>query len=473
MKKYPVLLNIIPLLAWAVAVAARGETNPPVVPARPAGAAPHPLMKRVHELNERLAEQVSRTAKNEILRQSWGYPDYLPPTSHEQLVRLGQGVEIVTESHAENNVFTQRDYYLHDSKVYAMRVTHHDPCLDGKTKRVAESCFFFDKDAPIYRSGFTARVPLGDIKPDLPKVKTRTKEREAPLPPGLEGWGDKLTARAFDIVRTFRAGVGRYAFGEWDAWLLKNAPPEGSGDFTARDKDWLPAAETLALPVRESASPDGLFSIGWGYEQGPVDWKKLATVELSPGWGAVTFSTKMADGPLTGGLEKDGNFLLNHVTGESLCKLGIYYPGERQRFNHDELLAYWSPTSACVVTVVTAKWLSEFAHIAWVKDGRCDGSYDVLEPLQKAATDAVLKTKHPSAKRLRGEDAGFCFSLWKILLEDDGSFEATVTGEIPKDDAPGGYYEVNIEGAFSPGAKDGPALLKVNKTNVLPPKSND
>lgn len=429
-------------------------------------------MQLAQELSERLGQQVEHAKVAETLKQTWEYPDRLPVGSHTLLVRLGKGVEVVTESHTEDDVFTQKDYFLHESKVYAHRISRHDPCVDGKTKRITESYILFDKGTPFYRSGFTARVPLKEMAPDLAKVKTRTKEHEVPLPPGLEGWGDKLTAYAFDIVRTFRSGVGRYTFADWDGWLLKDAPPEGSGGPPVRTATWLPPADTLVLPVMESTSPDGLNAIGWGYEKGPVNWKQLASVEQSPAEGGVTFSTKLADLSQDDPLRHDGNFVMNAITGKPLCKMGLYYPGERQRFNHDELLAYWSPTSTCVVTIVTAKWFSEYAHVAWIKDGKCEGSYDVKEPLTAAAVAAGKKAKHAAAKRLLADD-DYCYTLSKILVDDDGTFEALVVGEIPKDNEPGNFFEVVIEGTFSPGEKDGPAGLKVSKIKVLPTRDRD
>jgi hypothetical protein len=123
-----------------------------------------------------------------------------------------------------------------------------------------------------------------------------------------------------------------------------------------------------------------------------------------------------------------------------------------------------------VVVLVTAKWESEFAHIAWIKDGVCDGSQDIMAPLQKAARDAALKSRHPSAKRLRDED-DFMYSLDKILLDDNGTFEAQVSGVVPKLDSPSAYFQTVIEGVLSPGAKGGPAALKIAKSRVLLPKS--
>lgn len=247
------------------------------------------------------------------------------------------------------------------------------------------------------------------------------------------------------------------------------APSAGFGDSPQRTKDWLPAADTLVLPVQGSVSPDGRYSIGWGYETGPVDWKKLAHIEEGTDWGAVTFSTKLATGPLDEALENDGNFLLDHRTGKPLCKLGLYYPGERQRFNHDELIAQWSPSSACVAVIVTQKWETEFAHLAWISGGKSAGSHDILKPLIVVAREALMKSRHPAAERLRGED-DYGYTLSDIQLKDDGSFAATLSGEVPKLDALEAFFQVQIEGLFAPGAAGESASLKLGGANVLLPQ---
>ena len=418
-----------------------------------------PRAALARELKQRIADQLKRNATAETLRQSHDQPQQAPPAAQVFIVRLGEGIEVVSESQSEDGVVTQKDYFLHESRVYAHCIARREPGLDGKSERVSESWFLFEKGAPFYRSGRTFRVPANP--------KTPAEDREMPLPPGLEGWGHKLTAHAFDIARTFRAGVGRYTFGMWDEWLLKNAPPAGAGDPPVRGADWLPAPETLVLPVRDTTSPDGLFSIGWGYEKGSVDWRKLA----SPDGDSVSFSTVLPDGPLPDGLEDDATFLLHHLTGKPLCKLAIEHPGERQRFNHDELLAHWSPSSRCVVIVADAKWESTAAQIAWIKDGQCEGAHDILEPLQKAVARAVRNSKHPAAKRLREDGEAHRYRLSKILVEDDGAFAARVTGEIPKDDRPGGFFAVIVEGKFSPERSGDPAILKTTKIKVLPPEN--
>ncbi|HSI65681.1 MAG TPA: hypothetical protein VLE43_21325, partial [Candidatus Saccharimonadia bacterium] len=234
--------------------------------------ADNPKPALVQELSTRLEVQMTRFDKYETLRQEYTNSSESSPRRHVFLMRLERGIEVVTESHTGDGVFTQKDYFLHESKVYAHRVSHHEPTLDGKMKRVAESYFLFDGDGnPIYRSQVVTRVPAEVKAPDLSKIK----EQEVPLPAGMEGWVNKLTARAFGIARTFRPGIGRYTFGDWDAWLLKNAPPEEEEELEQWDRpeDWLPSDDTLVLPVGDSSSPDGLFQIGWGYEKGPVDWE--------------------------------------------------------------------------------------------------------------------------------------------------------------------------------------------------------
>lgn len=245
--------------------------------------------------------------------------------------------------------------------------------------------------------------------------------------------------------------------------------PGQAEDRASRTKDWLPPAGALVMPVQQSASPDGRYAIGWGYEKGPVDWSRLAHVEeAGSGWGEVTFSTKLADLPDGDPLDNDANFLLDLETGASLCKLGIYYPGERPSFNHDGLIAAWSPGSACVVMIVTQKWESEFAAIAWIREGKCDGSYDILAPLIAAARAAGLKSKHPASRRLADEN-DYRYSLQEIEVKDDGSFLATIGGEIPKLDEPEAYIEVKLEGVFSPGEAGGSAWLTVSTIEVVLP----
>jgi hypothetical protein len=423
----------------------------------------------VDKLSEQFAAQVQSTAHCEVLRQSYEQPDTGRHDYHIFQVRLKEGIQVVTESHHVDGALTQQDYYLHDSKVYAYRVSRQEQMLDGKTKRVSDNYFFFDHGTPIYHSAAVARVPVSLEEVDL--TKTKAKEHEVPLPTGMEGWGDRLTGRAFDIARTFKPGAGRYIFSDWDKWLLKDAPPEGSGDPPKRDANWLPPAGTLVLPVTGSTSPSGVYAIGWGYEKGPVDWKDLA----SP-WGetSVTFSTKIPEGPLSEELQNDKNFLINAISGKPIRVIGEFHEGERQRFNHDELQLHWSPTDACFVAIETAKWNTDVAVMGWIKDGRCEQVSDILGPLNKAANDAVRKSKHPAAKRMRDEGIeGFSTTMSQILVEDDGSFEAVLYGQIPKDDLPSGYFEVVLIGTLSPGKGEESAVLKLKSSRVLPPESNN
>ena len=259
---------------------------------------------------------------------------------------------------------------------------------------------------------------------------------------------------------------GNWAFANTGSLQAALRPWPG-GDPALRGKDWLPAPDTLVLPVQGTGSPCGRYAIGWGYEKGPVDWKRLAHVEEpNSGWGGVTFSTKLAPEPLDPALEEDANFLFDLITGKALAKLNIYYPGERPTFNHDSLEAVWSPRSACVMLLVSGKWENEFAHLAWItKSGQCEGSQDVLEPLRQAAVAAAMKSSHPAARRLRAEN-DFGYSIDEVRLSDDGSFQAVVSGEVPKLDDDAAYFEVEVEGRFLPGEAGGSAVLKTTRVKV-------
>lgn len=363
---------------------------------------------------------------------------------------------------------------------------------------------------------FKKLAPL--ISPELAaSLKAAQKEQEDFIrenpdekPPWIEG---DLFSSLFEGAQTFQLGQTRisgdlaevpvtctYAEGGhstvWtDTWILVNTAdgwrlddvsyggtwdfsntgslkaalrPLPGGDPAVRKKDWLPAPGTLVLPVQGSVSPNGLYAIGWGYEKGPVDWSKLAYQEqANSGWGEVTFSTKLAKEPLDAALADDANFLLDLHSGKALCKLGIYYPGERPSFNHDSLVAVWSPRSACVMVIVTAKWESEFAHIAWIEDGACAGSIDVFEPLREVARQAALNRKHPAAKRLR-EENDYGYSIDEVRLRDDGSFTATVSGKVPKLDEDSACIEVEIEGRFQRAQEGQGVVVEVRRSKLRP-----
>ena len=428
----------------------------------------------VRELRARQANQIKSFGGMETLRASYSTAEQEQGIreSREFTVRLQGPIQVVTEAQEERDILTRKEYYLHESEVYALRVWRRAPAPERTTFLISESRFFFDQGAPINWSVASARIAAGAKEPDLSKAKATI----VPLPQGAEKWGVQLKSRAFAIARSFRPHVGQYVFGDWDAWLLKDAPKDDAQLSEApRGEGWLPPEGARVLPIKFSDSPEGLFRIGWGYRQGPVDWARLAFEEQGPS--KVSFSTKLAEGELKPPLSEDSNFLMNAVTGEPVSDIGLYHPGERQRFNHDEILVHWSPSSRCFVVEETQKWGDEMAGVGWIKDGRCEGTFDILTPLQATAEGAVKKSGHPAAKRMRGaEESEYSFGVSKILIADDGTFEAKVIGQIPKDDAPGGSYEAIVLGTFTPGkaaAKEGEegrssATIKNAKVKVLP-----
>ena len=417
------------------------------------------------ELRVRLAEQVQRFGNMETLRASYSTAEKETGIrhSHEFVVRLDGPIQVVSEKHEEDDGVVRKDYFLHESEVYALRVSSWAPSPDGKTARVSESRFLFDKGAPVYRGGVTVRVPIGVREPDFSKAK----ETPVPLPPGLDGWGAQLKVRAFSIARSFRPHVGQYVFGSWEQWLLKGAPAEDPGLAPPeRPLGWMPPNGTRVLPIQKTDSPDGLFRIGWGYAEGPVDWARLAYRPEQPG---SFFSTKAASGDLKPPLTEDANFLMNAVSGEPISDIGRYHLGERQRFNHDEILVHWSPSSSCFVVKETQKWGDEAVGVGWIKGGKCEKTFDILEPLWKVADEAVKKSNHPAAKRVRDGDGEYTFGLGKVLVEDDGRFEIQVVPQVPKDVESSGMYEAIVQGTFLPGPGDEPAaVIKNAKVKVLP-----
>lgn len=390
-------------------------------------------------------------------------PRTIPPSSHEWRVKMRSHNKLVMESWEDGGGRLDKCYLIEGKQVTVFCAEHRLPCLDGVTERVTEQWIYLAEGQPFARAVRSQRVAVGEETENPPAIPVPNAE----LPPGLEAWTGQIHARAFDILRGFPPARFRDIAWGWDESELAGAPPAGSSQPALRDKDWMPPEGTLALPVLRTESPEGFYGIGWGYESGPVDWGWL---KADHGWedlGEVYFSTKLASHPMPDALDKDTNFLLRMPEARAVGRTGTSHPGERQRFNHDELLVHWSPASRCAVVMEAEKWFTQTASLVWIREGKVEVANDILVPLQKAACAALRKTRHPASKEAGTED--YEFSLVKIMIGDDGSFEALVLGQARQNWQPAGSWRTRIDGRFSAAAEGQPAGLVIKKIKVLPP----
>lgn len=359
----------------------------------------------------------------------------------------------------------ENDYFLDNGKVHAWRIYRETRSLDGKTKHVDENFFAFGASKPIRHVVKSGRFPAATDSPDLSKLP----ERVIPIVPQLDGLADELTARAFELARKFRGGIDEFAEVRWD-FFLKDAPPSPPDErWNTRPKGWLPPPSATFLPIENATSPDGCYAVAWGFPRGPIDWKSYSD---QPSFGGVIFSSLLPQSPpKADDSNPESNLLVDRRAGRVLASLATTHPGERERFNHQHYRVEWSPAAACVVAVQDSKWDTEAAVVAWIANGECAGSYDILTPLVKAADAAVIRAKHPAAKHLRnrtGDDANSGHRIDTRFVGDDGLIECTVTWEVPKGDLDDESFSALVEGRLSPGPKGGAAKFEPKTVRVLP-----
>lgn len=374
---------------------------------------------------------------------------------------------IVVEEHREDGIYMRKDYYLQDSKVIAFMTELHEPTLDENTERVSECAFGFHEGRLIAHSVSVYRRALNE-EPD-PNLAAKN-EKDLPILPGFDAFQQQLTQRAFDIAHQLTAIPQQEGLASF--LDLREGPP--ASVKALRAKDWLPSAGTLTLPVRTLGlsskpvlSPDGRFGVSWGYRQGPVDWAKLRSTEP---YRDGEFSTRLQVGSeLTEALQADTTFIRNAVSGQDMGCLGLSHGGEVERFNHDGIVMHWSPSCAMSIAQATQRPGDSELRACWIngKTGAIT-SQDLLSPLSKAVLDHVAKSTHPAAKNAR--DDTMPIRLGKILLEDDGKFEASISATIRSPRvAPENYFEAKVYGQVSPSKSNEEAEIKLSEIKLAPP----
>lgn len=372
--------------------------------------------------------------------------------------------EVVVEEHTVEGIYLRKDYHLHKGKVYAYLVEHHKPSADGKNKRIAENGYVFDSGKLIGQTVTSYRVATdAERDPDL----ARKNEKEFPIPEGLDAWQDQLTARAWTIVHRLRTAVGDDE--DYINGLMENAPKPAESKAKS-PPGWMPTADTLTLPVHDVISPDGRLGLSWGYEKGPVDWSKLLFK-----WehGEEEFSTKLVEPyNLPEALRQDTTFVRNAISGKDVGKLGVSHGGERQRFNHDEIIANWSPAGSICIAVETFKWGDSEVRVCWMDpQGNAARSQDLTATLHEQVQAFVAKSNHPAS--VGAKEKNFMVSTQNILVEDDGNFEARCVGnDASKQDGPEHYFEMIIQGKVESGSDDR-CKLSLKRKELLPPIESD
>jgi hypothetical protein len=296
-------------------------------------------------------------------------------------------------------------------------------------------------------------------------------EKDLPILPGFDAMQKSLGRRAFDIARSLYPAVTGHSLGDF-----VNVGPPDEKPFVPTT-DWLPGPDTLTIPIRvwdfdspELLSPDGRFGISWGYAKGPVDWSNLK----NPDDNSVGFSAIHNESRLTDAQNDYDTFLRNAATGEILGALKVGHRGTRARYNHPEILPYWSPSQQVIIVREIDRNWDETVRICWLNEqSKISINQDLLGPLGNAVLAKVRKSKHPAAENAGIKDQlPVATSGIDIDIDDDGTFQAKVTGDNTRQNphwGPADYFEAVVSGKIT-AAESGPsAKVTVESIQLAPP----
>ena len=416
----------------------------------------------------RAAIQEQDGALDEMRCLSGGVQDNLQETTEEHLYRahFRNGLEVVTELHREDGAFSQKTYHLKDGNVFALLVEGRQPCPDPAQHRVTFTGYGFHQGKLVSWSVSSLRI-AADADPD--ENRLAEAERDLPIPPGFDAMQKSLNRRAFDIARNLHPAVADHSLADF----VDVGPPDEKPD--APTADWMPAQDTLTIPIRvwdfdspELLSPDGRFGISWGYAKGPVDWSNLKNPEDT----SIGFSAIHNESRLTDAQNDCDTFLRNAATGEILGALAVGHRGNSARYNHHEIVPYWSPSQQVIIVRETDRNWDETVRICWLNEqSQIKLNQDLLGPLGDAVLAEVRRSKHPAADNAVNQE-NLPIAIRGVDIDDDGSFQAKVTGDNTRQNphwGPSDYFEAVVNGQITAAKSGSSANVRIESIQLAPP----
>jgi hypothetical protein len=206
--------------------------------------------------------------------------------------------------------------------------------------------------------------------------------------------------------------------------------------------------------IQGSSSRDGQFALAWGL-QGQSIPKAEADED-----GALSVE------PETEGLT---NYIINLRTGALLGKTKGSHFGDKHTYNHYTNEVAWSAAETYVAQVCNGKWATFDANVYELNPDRTGLSkaMDLLEPSKKAVFEHLEGGDF--FKKFDKDD--FTITLHDLNIAQRGAATVVVvevSGQIPKSDQDGAWFDATVTFKLVPDDNGGPTKLQWSGTEVHP-----
>jgi hypothetical protein len=151
------------------------------------------------------------------------------------------------------------------------------------------------------------------------------------------------------------------------------------------------------------------------------------------------------------------NFIIRLSDGVPLRQTPGTHWGDRERYNHRQKIAVWSPEETWLLEIDDSKWSTDVAQVYRLgKDGSPRAGFSLLAPLRKAALAYLAKRK----TRIAASE--FVDSVQADAIGDDGTLTLTFIMQVPKKQS----YEFEAKVAVAP--KGDAATIRIVSMNYDP-----
>jgi len=203
--------------------------------------------------------------------------------------------------------------------------------------------------------------------------------------------------------------------------------------------------------IRGSQSRRGQFAIAWG-----VQGKSTPDGETEDD-GALSANDPEAEG-IT-------NYVINPNTGAILGKTTGMHASDKANSGHYTHEVAWDAVDSCFVQVCSGKWATFTAAVYQLTlDGTgLSEAVDLLEPAKKAAEEHLGNGDFFK----KFEKDAFTYTLHDVNIAQRGASTvvvAEVSGQIPKSDEEGAYFDITITFKLIPDENGGAPKLQWSGT---------
>lgn len=170
--------------------------------------------------------------------------------------------------------------------------------------------------------------------------------------------------------------------------------------------------------IKDTSSPDGVYSLGWGYKLPGVDFARLNKDDQE------YFSTIPEENTVE-------NYIVNNASLTIACKIenSDYFEIGEMVKSHASLVCAWSEDSRILFYGLNSRWETDSLALYKASSDGAFARFEIIDAVEYEVRE-YLKNKH--AKGYKNYAESIVISYYDLKISNDGQLGIVVSVEVPK-----------------------------------------